>query len=426
MKRSRSKQRSKEDKRSGLAPLRILDWSGASREVRFVSWNTAHSVCFIYDEQHVRRAINLSLPSLFNLRFHENPFPNSPPEEILRTALHLPPCLASKKEADALRTKGTGENAVASQFFPWQLVTRHVMHLEPKDDKALTRLLRKALARRRSEHKAREREIAALPPEQAEAECRILKGEFSAKGPDGSLISEFDVTLDMVKQGWGGLRDRLLHDEWARLVGLNLDRVVEDARAFRRWIEKRGAIVRENSDVSPGLVFETEWEVLEAAVRYEIRFIDGTRCWLDAIEERPLADAAEVADFDLVEKAQAIPGPLPWHSEGFGTIWRRDVEGEVSDSLPLSNEFRALCQLLAERGDQTAQFSEIEPQIGTRTHELDTNAGQGAKASPTGERRVRDMLRTETGKRLLEWGVLTEIEVGREKFLKLSPPKSAQ
>lgn len=463
-----------------MKDLHILDWSGGKRKVQFIGWNKTHTSCFIYDEQHARRAVNLSLPSLFNLQFPEHPFPNLPPTEIVRTALHVPPCCASKDEANALQTSGTAEDAVANAFFPWKLATRHILCLQPQDYKPLARLLREELKRLRDERRADKRDLPrwvdqkgargrhriaelrdrckALPRDQSavaksrlaktqgkflqwlrklEAEQRrILEGKFTALDPDNTLISVFDVTLDMVKQGWGGLRERLLHAEWAKLSGLALDRVTADAGAFRQWLSRERAFnTRERifdsttrtSEVSVGLhLSETEWEILEATVSYEIRFSDGSRCWLDAIEERPLADAAEVAEFEVVQKAQAPASPHPWHSEGFGTIWRRNAQGVVSESLPLSNEFRALCQLLAERDDQTAQFSEIEPQIGTRTHHLDTEAGQGAKASSKGERRVRDLLRTETGTRLLEWGVLTEIEVGREKFLKLSPPKAAE
>jgi hypothetical protein len=427
--------------------LHILDWSGSKRDVPFVGWNKTHTSCFIYDEQHARRAVNLVLPNLFDVQFRENPFPNLPPTGILRAALHLPPCCASKAETDALQTTDSSEYLAALEFFPWKLATRHVMYLQPEHDKALSRLLHKELAQRRRKYEAREREIAAMPPEQAEAERRILKGEFSVADPDFStadlnkrkFISVFDVKLGMVKQGTGvlrELRDKLLVAAWAEKFGLDLDRVATDALAFRQWLtcerafNKRERIFDSTTGTlerSVGLhLDETQWEILEAAVSYEIRFADSSRCWLDAIEERPLADAAEVAEFEVVQKAQAPASPPPWHSEGFGTIWRRNAQGEVSESLPLSNEFRALCQLLAERDDQTAQFSEIEPQIGTRTHQLDTEAGQSAKASSKGERRVRDLLRTETGRRLLDWGALTEIEVGREKFLKLSPPKAAE
>ena len=106
-------------------------------------------------------------------------------------------------------------------------------------------------------------------------------------------------------------------------------------------------------------------------------------------------------------------------------ISRHNRNGEEVDTLPLSNEFRALCQLLAERPGQTGQFSEIEPKIGTRTRELDLAAGQAKAASPSGKRRLRDMLSTQTGKKLLLWKVLRKAEPGREKFITLFPPTVA-
>jgi hypothetical protein len=139
-------------------------------------------------------------------------------------------------------------------------------------------------------------------------------------------------------------------------------------------------------------------------------------------EELAADELDEVAKLTGIEKPTAT---LSWHSEGFVTIRRGNGRGEVIETLPMSNEFRALCQLLAERPDHTAQFSEIEPQIGTRTHQLDTAAAV-SKPAQKGERRVRDLLRTETGRQLLDWGVLVEIQTGREKFLKLSPPKPAE
>ncbi len=128
------------------------------------------------------------------------------------------------------------------------------------------------------------------------------------------------------------------------------------------------------------------------------------------------------------EKRLRVQGKqaLPWHSEGFSAIYLRGAKGNIVDRLQLNNEFRALCQLLAEHADQTAQFSEIEPQIGTRTRQLDTDVGQGLRASQSGERRVRDLLRTHTGKKLRKWGVLHIRKLGREKFVALVPPKPAK
>jgi hypothetical protein len=263
----------------------------------------------------------------------------------------------------------------------------------------------------------------------------MLRGEFTAitGGENGAFksISIFDVTLDMVRNGWGGLREKLLEREWAEHFGLKLQTIPTEAAAFHAWLEKHAYNARQRTtDIQIGTVeigvclnlHPWQWEVLEAAVLYEVRFADGTRCWLDDIEERAVTSPEEVEDFEKLESAQKPQEPTPWHTEGFVTIRRCNGKGELVENLPLSNEFRALCQLLAERPDQTAQYSEIEPHIGTRTHDLDTAAGVTNPAQK-GERRVRDLLRTETGRRLLEWGVLTEIEVGREKFLKLTAPK---
>jgi hypothetical protein len=100
--------------------IRILDWSGASREVRFVGWNKAHTTLFIYEGQYVRRAINLVLPSLFNLQFRENPFSNVPPKEIVRTALHLPPLLCLKGGSRCLADRRCTSQEISSGAGPAQ------------------------------------------------------------------------------------------------------------------------------------------------------------------------------------------------------------------------------------------------------------------------------------------------------------------
>jgi hypothetical protein len=174
-----------------------------------------------------------------------------------------------------------------------------------------------------------------------------------------------------------------------------------------------------------GEKYEQDPRFLEAcaSVRFRARFADnaGSVVYLETCEIREELTAEERNEVAQLTMTATAPEPIPWHTEGFATIRRCNDKGEVIATLPLANEFRALCQLLAERPDQTAQYSEIEPHIGTRTHDLDTAAGVTNPAQK-GERRVRDLLRTETGRRLLEWGVLAEIEVGREKFLKLCPP----
>ncbi len=432
-----------------MTKLAILQWPGVKREVHFVGFNRDHTACLICDEQNARQAITLRLPKAFDIRFRGNPVGEhgSPPMEIRRTALHLPACFSSQKEKVAFDDPNSMEVQTAKIFSDnlWKAVTRHKCWLEPKQDKKLSKLLRKELNRWRCLHAIREREtadqIAALPSgetKRPEELRNMLRGEFTTvtSGENGAFksISIFDTTLDMLRHGWGGLREKLLEREWSEHFGLNLETIPTEAAAFHTWLEKRAYNAFQTTTdlntrrVEIGVDLKLnpwQWEILKAAILYEIRFADGTRCWLDNIEERAVTDPREVEDFDNLQKAQQPPQPLAWHSEGFVTIRRCNGKRAEVETLPLSNEFRALCQLLAERPDQTAQFSEIEPLIGTRTHELDA-AAKVRNPAQKGERRVRDLLRSETGRRLLEWEVLTEIKIGREKFLKFSPAKPSE
>src|SRR5262245_8683524 len=83
-----------------MSKLSIFEWSGAKREVHFVGYNRDHTVCFIRDEQNARRAITLSLPEFFALRFRKNPIGKggSPPIEIARAVLHVPACFSGEGE----------------------------------------------------------------------------------------------------------------------------------------------------------------------------------------------------------------------------------------------------------------------------------------------------------------------------------------
>lgn len=315
-----------------MSNLTILKWSGGKREVHFVGYNRDHTACFIRDEQNVRRAITLRLPKLFDIRYHENPIgkDGSPPIEINRTALHLPACFATKKEKEAFDDLHSTEVQFAQVLGHdlWKVVTTHKCWLESTDDKKLSKLLREEVGHQRRLYTIREKEtaeqIAALPPgetKRAEELRNMLRGEFTtyAQGEHGSskLISIFDVPLDMVRRGWGGLREKLLEQEWAEHFGLNLKTIPTEAAAFRAWIERLVYNARQTTtnlntrtvEIGVGLnLYPWKWEILEAAVLYEIRFADGARCWLDDIEERAVTDPQEVEDFEKLEEAKEVAG----------------------------------------------------------------------------------------------------------------------
>lgn len=314
-------------------------------------------------------------------------------------------------------------SALAYTSDAWKVETKHKCCLEPTDDEKLMALLQAKVRGLRQQfevlQKETEDQIAALPPEDTIAAAKLraeLQRQFTTLTPrkDGKLvpISVFDVTLEMVRHGWSGLREEFMEPEWARRFGIELETIAPNAAACRSWI-KRNAINahQRTKDITTGLLTVDyclrldpwQWEMLEASVCYEVRFADGTRCWLDGIEERTLSSSEEAEQFSAMEAAQAPRESTPWFSEGFATIRQCNNQGDVVDIVPLSNEFRALCQLLFERLDGFGQLSEIEPRIGTRTHELDIAAKVTNPASK-GERRVRDLFRTEIGTKLMEWG----------------------
>ena len=200
--------------------LKITGWTGGTREVRFVGYNRDHTAFFVRDGNNTRRAISVRLPKLFDLHFYQNPIgkDGSPPIEINRAALHLPACFATKKEKEAFDDPRSTEVQCARTFMHdiWKEVTTQKCWLEPENDGELAKLLQEELDRQRRLYTSREKEtadqIAALPPgetNRAEELRNMLRGEFSTydRGEHGSLklISIFDATLEMVRNGWGGL-----------------------------------------------------------------------------------------------------------------------------------------------------------------------------------------------------------------------------
>ena len=255
---------------------------------------------------------------------------------------------------------------------------------------------------------------------------------LSARGGVKELeVPVWQASLEDVKNGWDGILENYLHAWWAKENGFDIEVIKGDAQKFRRWMESVAVNARFNvyhsgtqtREIRHGLKrTEVEWLVSEAVVRYQIDFSDGTRAWLDDVVESDITDVQSLREFDELVQSHKPPEPPPWYSDGFAVIWRYNRNGERADELPLSNEFRALCQLLTERAGQTGQFAEIQSQIGTRTRELDRAAGQTENASSPGKRRLRQMLQTKTGKKLALWKVLGVSTVGREKFIKLSRP----
>ena len=426
-----------------MTPFRFEPWPTVvrrkpiRRELRLLGWNRDRTALLLQNELGQPTALRLALPDQFGLRFFDKAavLSTSMPVALVRAALHIPACRGTREEAEAIRGSSGGDWHSLSGPVPepWELCAAVAIWPEgKKDDQALARRLRAYLKRRRRERTDRLRRIARLPDDEAKQARQILNDRYTTIRPrpkpgKSEFISIFKINLSDVKAGALRIRDQYLAEQWAKRYGFDLDHLRADAAAFHRWLAEvacnghnRNLQTRERCSFLS--INATQASVLEASVRYELQFANGSRIWLVHVEETTLLTPQDTEDFTAMSRAAVEVQAPPWHSEGFETIWRRDRTGKFVKELPLNNEFRALCQLLAACKDQHGQFAAIERAIGPHTRELDLAAGEGEKASMASKRRIRDLLRTQTGRRLRAWGVIRELEIGREKFLKLSPP----
>jgi hypothetical protein len=333
-----------------MNPLSLHEWNQSPRQVRFFGFNRDYSAAFIRDEAGARRAIRLHLPGICDLRFRSNPIQEaaSALRSITRTALHVPPCFASKADCADFRAEGSHERLIAAHFAPWKLVSiHHDRYLDEKDNKELSKRLDQEQHRLRQDYAQRQQEIASLPPERRAEEQRALEAAFTTirRAAPGAkeLASVFDLTLDDAREGWGDLREDLLHEQWAAHHGLNLQRVKKDAEGFRIWLQARAFNAREHitdlrtrtTEVRLGLSLTADqWEMVEASVGYEARFTSGLPCWLEAVEITSALVPQEIEDFDRHEQDAEIAGDLPVTTEEINrALLNRDGKAMTSHGL---------------------------------------------------------------------------------------------
>jgi hypothetical protein len=454
-----------------LKPLTIELTKGAKRQLQSVGWKTAkENDCrrhfLVLDENDKPFVV---MPKVAMADFYDplrrtravfscEPFPEAVCVEISPCRVHPPPCYESQIEFES-------QLRAHPMFEPWKWIywqTHHeVLTLKPEDDGPLKERLDNWLADARQAYEYHANgwrtEIMRLETstlEQlhfateserdkriGEAKARLVEVESESPIEGVPCKGRLKLTLGKVKLGHEGIRDAWMHEQWAAKNGEDLGVMRRERHAFRRWLETHTgtpALVFDSTtrerrqQIAPpsfGERFENNPKFLEACaqVRYRARFADNanTVVYLADCELREEPTAEERDEVARLTKLPKLKEPIPWHSDGFATIRRLNRRSGLIETFPLANEFRALCQLLCECHDQTAQYSEIEPHIGTRTHELDIAAGV-TKPAQKGGRRVRDLLRSKTGKRLRKWGVLKVRKVGREKFVKLSRPRPAK
>lgn len=290
--------------------LTILDWDRIKRTVDFVGYNADRTICYIYDENHAKRSLILTLPHEFGLQFRRNPIPRFPPIAINRAALELPTCFASKEEYDVFRQRLANwppSLKAAPVYELLRLANPRAAWIEPKQETKLVKMLVEEKLRLRKKYEEKKRAIPKNPADQREVKLRALEKEFTTivQGDSigsSNIISVFKLKREDAKRGALGLRDKLLHLEFAEAHDLDLATTPDEARRFRRWLTK--------NSVSVNHLSQEKWKALQMQARYEIVFFDGTRCWLDELKDVELTDPQQIEEFDRLEAATDVANEM--------------------------------------------------------------------------------------------------------------------
>lgn len=420
-----------------MKPLTIELTKGAKRQLQSVGWKTPgardcrrHFFALTPEGNPLLITPKIAMPDYYDPNrqaravLSGDPFPEAVCVDISACRLLAPPCYQSREDFES-------QLPCHAAFDPWKWIYwqthRQVLIPEPSDEGPLQERLDKWLAamRKTYEHEAalwRNRikfvktatlkKLGFSSERQRSTRLAELRGQLGIVESESRIEGvpckgRLRLTLADVKRGHEDIRDAWMHEDWAAKQGWDLAEMYRERNAFRHWLETHTGTPanvfnmttrQRRQEIEPprfGEKFEKDPQFLEACamVRYRARFADNANSvvYLADCELRDELTAEERGEATRLTKTPASPPYLAWHSEGFATLRRSRVTGEIRATLPLTNEFRALLQLLSDRPDHTAQYSEIEPQIGTRTHQLDTAAAVSNPALK-GKRRIRDML----------------------------------
>jgi len=306
--------------------LKILDWGKETREVDFVGYNNARTTCYIVNENHERRAIDLWLPAGYGLKFTDNQIPTQPPDEICRSVLCLPsfePSLEVDEEFRLafLEAKSLDKSIPAKDPVPLRpLHPRDPANWDTPDlDKKLTEALSEELQQRRDKFAAIERQISKLPVEEAKT-ARIHCLPFPEE-----IARDEATTLDDVKQGKFGLRARLLQQEFIEHHQLDPKRMETDYIQFCGWIRLEAEGFAEHN-----------LEKIAKRVRYMIHFTDNTGCWLEGIQERALTSPQEIEEFQMLVAAPKHNAPTSGNDDHKAIELLAEAQQMLSDGIMLN------------------------------------------------------------------------------------------
>jgi len=390
--------------RFAMNSLTIEQQPGVRQKFTFVGWRDDGNSFYARDASGMAKYVELRAHYPHNLDTgYPFEFPKVEPVEIFPVLLVPPTCGFSKQDVSG---------------FPRHLDPNlHFLYPQPEHEEALRRSLKEFQAKAAKECAA---EIARLKKTPGFTAGNKAAQQRQIKKIEGNYDSGLTLTLDQLKSGETTaaqkLRDEVLVAAWASETGHDLKAMRQVAKVFEsQWWTAAGKGRR--------MALEAMRDA-QSAVRFGIRFAVGGTFYLSHVSIRDLTMPGDAEQFQkLVAMIQPeTTGKAGWHTPDFRVVWRQGRGGR-SEEHNLTNEFRAVCLLLEERPGKSAQYAELEAKIGIRTRQLDELDGHGSKSSPASPRRVRDLLKTQEGRRLLEWGILQiQAGVGREKFLKVCPP----
>ncbi|MEO7675517.1 MAG: hypothetical protein ABIV39_02000 [Verrucomicrobiota bacterium] len=143
------------------------------------------------------------------------------------------------------------------------------------------------------------------------------------------------------------------------------------------------------------------------------------------LAECELREELTTEEIDQIRRLSPVNNPVrldesaPWHSSDFREVYLSKGKNKRIE-VTLHNALRALCQLLLPHLGKSVPFTDIQPKIGDLANKLDQE-DKINPPSPTGTRRIHDLLRTKSGAKLKKFKII-KVSGARERFVKLSSP----
>ncbi|MBI3415064.1 MAG: hypothetical protein HY043_07050 [Verrucomicrobia bacterium] len=298
----------------------------------FIGWKDDHKSFYALDETRRKTVVEPQLPFLKNARWRDNfHFPKTPPTKIEKARLIPPPCRPTKESADLSRA---GEDFTELLVGSWERLYGEVLYPVPEDDVQLSRRLDAFLAVQRE---ALEEELSRLEErtdseEDKQSQKRLILQAYHGGGPHAlHLVGSLNVDLELVKsKNVASIRDKLLHEKWAKREGFDLvlmqsekSRFLELAKASMVRGDVNSKLCRQ--DWISALSFASPDQMaLLASVKWVLEFAGEQRFYLAGVELRQELTPKEVEGFAVLLSEQNGNAALTRKSEAMAATDDRE------------------------------------------------------------------------------------------------------